>query len=118
MPHISESMTVNPFACEGISAEIGQPVASLCSTWYVVETRPRQERFAIENLHLQKFTTFWPRFWKTSKHARQQKTVLAPLFPGYLFVALAAIIQPVDRPGVVFQILAGGGRIGSSPGMI
>ena len=26
---------------------------------------------------------------------------------------LAAIIQPVDRPGVVFQILAVGGRVGS-----
>jgi len=58
------------------------------SGWYVVETLPRRERFALQNLELQSFRTFWPRFWKTRRHARRQDTVLSALFPNYVFVIL------------------------------
>lgn len=38
------------------------------------------------NLSRQSFTAFCPRFRKTRRHARRVDTVLAPVFPGYVFV--------------------------------
>ncbi len=56
-----------------------------CS-WYVAETLPRKENFAALNLAKQGFELFLPRYRKTRRHARRFDTVLAPLFPGYIFV--------------------------------
>lgn len=56
--------------------------------WYVVRTQPRKESFAVANLHRQGYRTFLPRLTKTVRHARQTRTVKAPLFPGYLFTPL------------------------------
>lgn len=58
------------------------------SAWYVVETLPRREAIAIQNLALQHFSTFWPRFRKIRTHARRATTVLASLFPNYVFVQI------------------------------
>lgn len=57
--------------------------------WFVVQTLPRKEATALVNLHKQGFRTFMPRLLKTVRHARQTRTVKAPLFPGYLFTPLA-----------------------------
>lgn len=56
-----------------------------CS-WYVAETQPRKEALAALHLGRQNFEFFLPRFRKTRRHARKLDTVLAPLFPGYIFV--------------------------------
>jgi transcriptional antiterminator RfaH len=56
--------------------------------WYVVRAQPRKETMAEINLHRQGFRTFLPRLTKTVRHARQTRTVKAPLFPGYLFTPL------------------------------
>lgn len=56
--------------------------------WYVVNTLPHQEARADQNLRRQRFTTLLPVTKKTRRHARRIDTVLAPLFPGYLFVQL------------------------------
>ena len=56
--------------------------------WFAVNVRPRAERIAVANLDRQGFRHFLPQQKKTIRHARQFRTVLAPLFPGYLFVAL------------------------------
>ena len=56
------------------------------SRWFVAETQPRKEEYARQNLHRQQFTSFCPRFRKVRKHARREDVVLAPLFPGYIFV--------------------------------
>lgn len=56
--------------------------------WFAVETLPRKEATAVQNIQLQGLETFWPRFWKTRRHARRQDTVLASLFPGYVFTRL------------------------------
>jgi transcription elongation factor/antiterminator RfaH len=56
--------------------------------WYVVRAIPRKETTALVNLHRQGFRTFLPRLTKTVRHARQTRTVKAPLFPGYLFTPL------------------------------
>lgn len=56
--------------------------------WFVVQTRPRKEVQAGINLENQGFQSFLPRISRTTRHARRSRTVLAPLFPRYLFVSL------------------------------
>ena len=67
-------------------AEAG-PVPS-GTRWFVVQSQPRKELYASANLENQGFVTFTPRLRRTVRHARQLKTVLAALFPRYLFVSL------------------------------
>jgi transcriptional antiterminator RfaH len=55
--------------------------------WYVVQTRPRAEEKAVQNLLRQGFRAYLPRYLKQRRHARRLETVPAPLFPRYLFVA-------------------------------
>ena len=56
--------------------------------WYVAQTRARQERLALLNLEAQKFDVFLPQILKTTRHARQHRTIRAAVFPGYLFIRL------------------------------
>jgi transcriptional antiterminator RfaH len=56
--------------------------------WYVVHAQPRAESQAIHHLEIQGYQVFCPRYRRTVRHARKTKTVLAPLFPRYLFVRL------------------------------
>lgn len=60
--------------------------SSECQSWYVAETQPRKEALAALHLERQSFDFFLPRYRKTRRHARKFDTVLAPLFPGYIFV--------------------------------
>jgi transcriptional antiterminator RfaH len=54
--------------------------------WYVVNTKAREEPKASFNLKRQGFNAYLPQYKKTRRHARRIDTVLAPLFPKYLFV--------------------------------
>jgi transcriptional antiterminator RfaH len=56
--------------------------------WYLAQTLPYQENRAQTALELQGFRNFLPRRLKTVRHARRLRTVNAPLFPRYIFVAL------------------------------
>jgi len=56
--------------------------------WFLVHTQPKSERRADWHLGAQGFRTYLPQFRKTIRHARQLRTVEAPLFPRYLFVIL------------------------------
>lgn len=56
--------------------------------WYVAQTHPRAEPQAIGHLRRQGFEVYLPQYRKTRRHARRLERVKAPLFPGYLFVAL------------------------------
>lgn len=58
--------------------------------WYVAETEPRKETVAIQHLERQSFRCFCPRLQRVRRHARRIETVLAPLFPGYVFVSFDA----------------------------
>ena len=85
--------------------------------WYAVNTLPKREPMAVMNLERQNYRHFMPKIRKTVRHARKTKTVLAPLFPGYLFVELdlaidqwrsingtygvASLIMSGDRPRAV-----------------
>lgn len=95
--------------------------------WYVVHTRPHAENRAIMHLQRQGYRAFCPRYRKTIRHARRARSVLAPLFPGYLFLFLdggrdpwravngtrgvARLVTQGDRPqpmppGIVEDMLA------------
>jgi transcription elongation factor/antiterminator RfaH len=58
------------------------------SRWYAVQCIARRERFAEQNLLKQLYTTFFPFFWKSVRHARKTRTVQQALFPGYLFIQM------------------------------
>jgi transcriptional antiterminator RfaH len=62
--------------------------------WYVVNTQPHQEAPAELNLRRQGFEVWLPRFRRARRHARRIDSVLAPLFPSYLFVRLDLSVQP------------------------
>jgi transcriptional antiterminator RfaH len=56
--------------------------------WYVVHTQPGSEILAQGQLENQDFRTYFPRFLKTTRHARSEKRVISPLFPRYVFVEI------------------------------
>ena len=56
--------------------------------WFLVHTHPRGERRAELHLGWQGFRTHFPTIQKTTRHARQLRTVRAPLFPRYIFLIL------------------------------
>src|SRR5712671_5217544 len=56
--------------------------------WFLVLAQPKGERKAQWHLKAQGFATYLPQIRKTVRHARQLRTVQAPLFPRYLFVIL------------------------------
>jgi transcription elongation factor/antiterminator RfaH len=56
--------------------------------WFLAHTLPKSERKAELHLGAQGFRTYLPQIRKTIRHARQLRTVRAPLFPRYLFVIL------------------------------
>jgi transcriptional antiterminator RfaH len=58
--------------------------------WYVAHTQPRAESRATVHLERQGYRVFCPRYRKTVRHARKAGSVLAPLFPNYLFLRLDA----------------------------
>jgi transcription antitermination factor NusG len=56
--------------------------------WVVAQTLHRRENLAILHLSAQNFRIFLPRFHKTVRHARQLREIIAPVFPGYIFIGL------------------------------
>ena len=48
--------------------------------WYLIQTKPRQEEVARQNLTNQSFETYLPKFDISGKYI--------PLFPGYIFIQL------------------------------
>lgn len=56
--------------------------------WFAVQTQPHAENKAARHLENQGYGVFFPRYRKERRHARRRDVVEAPLFPGYIFVAL------------------------------
>ena len=57
-------------------------------TWYVVQSKPRQEAEAAINLKGMGYAVFLPRHWETESRNGRTRTELRPMFPGYLFAAV------------------------------
>jgi len=56
--------------------------------WYLVYTKPQQERLAVENLDRQDYETYLPVLWSRRRRAGKSITRLEPMFPRYLFIHL------------------------------
>ncbi len=59
--------------------------------WYVVQSRPRQERRALENLKNQGFECLLPLYSRERLRRGRREQVDEPLFPRYLFIHLDQI---------------------------
>ena len=55
-------------------------------TWYALYTKPRHERKVSNHLLQDGFRTFFPQIERWSRRKDRKKRILAPLFPGYLFI--------------------------------
>ena len=55
-------------------------------TWYLLKTKPRQEKRATENLRRQNIECFCPEVWVEKILRGKKCQILEALFPGYLFV--------------------------------
>src|SRR5918995_7280289 len=92
------------------------PVVS--SRWYVAQTQPRAEGKASLNLRRQGFEIYLPRYLKQRRHARRVEAVTAPLFPGYLFVAIDINAQrwlSIDSTFGVTRLVRDGDRPAAVP---
>jgi transcriptional antiterminator RfaH len=67
--------------------------AELHLRWFVAHTHPHAEAKATTHLNRQGFEIYFPRYLKRRRHARRIETVVAPLFPRYLFVAIDLNVQ-------------------------
>ena len=61
---------------------------TVSSSWYAVAVQPHADALAGTHLRRQGFSVFAPTLTRTVRHARRFVTKQAPLFPGYLFIAL------------------------------
>ncbi|MDZ7804360.1 transcription/translation regulatory transformer protein RfaH [Thiohalophilus sp.] len=57
--------------------------------WYVVQTKPKKENQAIENLERQGYTAYCPKMAQAKRRRQRWQKIIEPLFPRYLFVQLA-----------------------------
>lgn len=53
--------------------------------WYAVNTKPKQESLAGQNLQRLGVETFCPQLKQDKVIRRKRQTLIGPLFPGYLF---------------------------------
>ena len=56
--------------------------------WYLVHTKPRQEKCALENLHRQGYQCYLPTHLSEKLHRGVIVIADGPLFPRYLFIRL------------------------------
>jgi transcription elongation factor/antiterminator RfaH len=71
-----------------LQLDVGSRALAGNERWFLAHTQPKSEQRAELHLGAQGFRTYLPQIEKTVRHARQLRTVRAPLFPRYLFVIL------------------------------
>jgi transcriptional antiterminator RfaH len=88
------------------------------TAWYVVQTKPRQESRALEQLQNQGYTCFLPTL-KIEKVRRGELGLCAePLFARYLFIQLDTVTSnwsPIRSTRGVSNLVAFGGRFPTLP---
>lgn len=63
-------------------------VARPALSWHAVALLPHAEALAADQLARQGYCVFAPTIERTIRHARQFRTKIVPMFPGYFFVRL------------------------------
>jgi len=65
-------------------------VASIESSWYAVQTMPRHERKVSGELEAKQIQSFLPVISEVRQWSDRKRMIVSPLFPGYVFVRVAA----------------------------
>jgi transcription antitermination factor NusG len=90
--HHQETPVLNSVVGKSASAQFGSFAGRLDlesgERWFVARVHPHRESTAQLNLDRLGFRSFAPRVRRTVRHARKIRSVLAPLFPGYIFLIL------------------------------
>src|SRR3989338_3344929 len=58
-------------------------------SWYLIYSKPQQERMAEENLERQGYQVYLPFIELRKRRGTQYKIITEPLFPRYLFIYLS-----------------------------
>lgn len=86
----------------------------MAGSWYVIHSKPKQERKAEENLQAQDFEVYLPRLKRTMRRGGKWVNVIEPLFPRYLFIHLSLNeddLSPIRSTRGVSRML----RFGDTP---
>ena len=86
--------------------------------WIVVSTQPRREQTALLQLQRQGYVAYCPEIERTVSHARRERTVRRPLFPGCCFVEIdpaATQWRPILSTIGVRRVVRFGERLGYLP---
>ncbi len=75
-----------PHSAEGI---VGKPSVSRGEHWFLVHSKPRQERLALINLERQGYEAYLPMFAVQKISRRELAVAKEPMFARYLFVQIA-----------------------------
>ncbi len=85
--------------------------------WYLIYSKPRQERLALENLARQGYEAYVPMMRNRRRRTGRRITVVEPMFPRYLFVHLNDQTDdwgPIRSTIGVVRLV----RFGSSPAIV
>ncbi|MBC7500210.1 MAG: transcription/translation regulatory transformer protein RfaH [Herminiimonas sp.] len=88
------------------------------ASWYVVQTKSRQEFRALEQLENQRYTCFLPTLSNRRIRGGKPQTSIEPLFSRYLFVQLTTHNtnwSPIRSTRGVTSLVAFGGRFATLP---
>lgn len=89
--------------------------------WFVIHTKPRQEKVAVENLERQGFTTYCPQTLQAKRIGQRWQSVLEPLFPRYIFVQLNVEtdnISPIRSTMGVIGLVRFGNEVALMPELV
>lgn len=91
-------------------------MATFKNGWYVIYTRPRQERKVAEQLSRKNISYFLPVISSVRQWHDRKKLVQVPLFPSYVFVNLTGVTQfyeGMDSDGVCCYV-----RVNKEPAVV
>lgn len=77
--------------------------ALLNKSWYVLYVNVRHEKKVLEKLREQGIESYLPLIKSTKQWSDRKKTIVEPLFTGYIFVKL--LPQEIDKPLYVAGVL-------------
>ncbi len=89
--------------------------------WHLVQTKPRQERLACENLLRQHYETYLPLVRVHARRKGQASARIEPMFPRYLFVRLRPALDnyaPIRSTLGVTQLVRFGDAYALAPDLL
>ena len=70
------------------NGNMNNPASCESSTWYCIQTKPNEGKYAEFHLHRQNFKTFLPLVKSRRLYRYKLKWITSPMFPRYLFASV------------------------------